>query len=214
MSKLNPFTKKPTAQEMIRESKRGLVRSSRSVDRDIGGLQAEEKKLIAEIKRTSKNGNKVATKNLALQLVKLRQQIAKLQKTRGQIVGMTTHTQTMSTSSSVVSAMEGANKVTTAMNEAMAPEKQKKILMEFQRQSAQMNIKSENISDTIDDVLDDDDIQNETDNLTNQILGEIGIDTAAQLVSTPTNKISRKNSAFAESSDLDIERLLAGFRNQ
>lgn len=39
---------------------------------------------------------KVATKNLALQLVKLRQQIAKLQKTRGQIVGMTTHTQVQS----------------------------------------------------------------------------------------------------------------------
>lgn len=30
-------------------------------------------------------------------------------------------------------------------------------------------MQSENISDTIDDVLDDDDIQNETDNLTNQV---------------------------------------------
>lgn len=79
---------------------------------------SQEKKLLAEIKRTAKTGNEVtilhlapvnyiefsltylclfiwqaATKILARQLVRLRQQIANLQGSRAQMRGIATHTQ-------------------------------------------------------------------------------------------------------------------------
>jgi hypothetical protein len=84
-------------------------------------FQQQEKKLVAEIKRTAKTGNEVlllyyiqfqviiflcrpysmvflllpqaATKILARQLIRLRQQISNLQGSRAQIRGIATHTQ-------------------------------------------------------------------------------------------------------------------------
>ncbi|XP_022868071.1 vacuolar protein sorting-associated protein 2 homolog 2-like [Olea europaea var. sylvestris] len=63
------------------------------IEREINALQLEEKKLVAEIKRTAKTGNDAATKILARQLVRLRQQIANLQGSRAQMRGIATHTQ-------------------------------------------------------------------------------------------------------------------------
>jgi hypothetical protein len=37
------------------------------------------------------------------------------------------------------------------------------------------------VSDSIEDALDSDDLEEETDDLTNQVLDEIGVDTAAQV---------------------------------
>lgn len=42
-------------------------------------------------------------------------------------------------------------------------------------------MQGEMVSDSIDDALDGDDLEEETDDLTNQVLDEIGVDTAAQV---------------------------------
>ncbi|MCI10236.1 vacuolar protein sorting-associated protein 2-like, partial [Trifolium medium] len=75
-----------------------------------------EKKLVAEIKRTAKTGNEGATKILARQLIRLRQQIANLQGSRAQMRGIATHTQAMHAHSSVAVGMKGATKAMAAMN--------------------------------------------------------------------------------------------------
>ncbi|XLR46749.1 hypothetical protein S83_031409, partial [Arachis hypogaea] len=64
-----------------------------AIEREIGALQLEEKKLLAEIKRTAKTGNEAAIKVLARQLVRLTQQIANLQGSQAQMRGIATHTQ-------------------------------------------------------------------------------------------------------------------------
>ncbi|KAB1223774.1 hypothetical protein CJ030_MR2G016641 [Morella rubra] len=114
---------------------------------------ATEKKLVAEIKRTAKTGNEAATKILARQLVRLRQQIANLQGSRAQMRGIATHTQAMHAHTSVAVGMKGASKAMAAMNKQMAPAKQAKVMMEFQKQSAQMDMTTEMISDAIDDAM-------------------------------------------------------------
>lgn len=47
----------------------------------------------------------------------------------------------------------------------------------------------EMVSDSIEDALDLDDLEEETDDLTNQVLDEIGVDTAAQLASAPKTRL-------------------------
>uniref|UniRef100_A0A1S3Y6A2 Vacuolar protein sorting-associated protein 2 homolog 3-like n=1 Tax=Nicotiana tabacum TaxID=4097 RepID=A0A1S3Y6A2_TOBAC len=86
------------------------------IEKEISALQSEEKKLVAEIKKTAKTGNETATKVLARQLVRLRQQIANLQGSRAQMRGIATHTQAISAQSSVAAGMKGATKAMTAMN--------------------------------------------------------------------------------------------------
>ncbi|KAK1290474.1 hypothetical protein QJS10_CPB18g02028 [Acorus calamus] len=171
---MNIFAKKPTAKEAMRESKREVAHATRGIEREIGALQLEEKKLVAEIKRTAKTGNEAATKILARQLVRLRQQISNLQGSRAQMRGIATHTQ------------------------QMEPAKQAKIIQEFQRQSAQMDMTSEMMSESIDDALDNDEAQEETEELTNQVLDEIGIDVVSQLSAAPKGRIAGKKTQDAE----------------
>lgn len=211
---MNIFAKKPTAKEALRESKKEMANATRGIEREITTLQLEEKKLVAEIKRTAKTGNEAATKTLARQLVRLRQQIAKLQASRAQMRGIATHTQAISAQSSVAVGMKGATKAMSAMNKQMDPAKQAKVMQDFQRQSAQMDMTTEMMSDTIDDALDDDEAEEETEDLTNQVLDEIGVDVASQLSAAPKGRIAGKTTEDVGSSGVDeLEKRLAALRN-
>nr|AFK46729.1 unknown [Lotus japonicus] len=211
---MNLFSKKPTAKEALRESKREMANATRGIEREIGSLQLEEKKLVAEIKRTAKIGNEAATKTLARQLVRLRQQIANLQGSRARMRGIATHTQAMHAHSSVAVGMKGASKAVAAMNKQMDPAKQAKVMLEFQKQSAQMDMTTEMMSDAIDDAIDNDEAEEETDELTNQVLDEIGVDVASQLSTAPKGRVSTKNTENVSSSGIDdLEKRLAALRN-
>ncbi|KAK1397910.1 vacuolar protein sorting-associated protein 2-like [Heracleum sosnowskyi] len=210
---MNIFTKKPTAKEALRESKREMTNATRGIEKEITGLQSEEKKLVAEIKRTAKMGNEGATKILARQLIRLRQQIANLQSSRAQMRGIATHTQAMSAHSSVAVGMKGASNAMSAMNKQMDPAKQAKVMREFQKQSAQMDMTTEMMSEAIDDSLDNDEAEEETEELTNQVLDEIGVDVASQLSAAPKGKIAGKNTEATSSGVDDLEKRLAALRN-
>ncbi|OWM74690.1 hypothetical protein CDL15_Pgr004653 [Punica granatum] len=184
--------------------------ATRGIEREIASLQLEEKKLVAEIKKTAKTGNeasyspsilpqtvfikllKAATRILARQLVRLRQQITNLQGSRAQIRGVATHTQALYASTSISTGMKGATKAMVAMNKQMAPAKQAKVIKEFQKQSAQMDMTIEMMSESIDETLDKDEAEEETEELTNQVLDEIGVDIASQLSSAPKGRIASK----------------------
>ncbi|XP_042516299.1 vacuolar protein sorting-associated protein 2 homolog 3-like [Macadamia integrifolia] len=211
---MNIFAKKPTAKDALRESKREMAHATRGIEKEIGALQLEEKKLLAEIKKTAKTGNEAATKILARQLVRLRQQIAKLQGNRAQMRGIATHTQAMYANTSVAAGMKGASTAMAAMNKQLNPAKQMKVMQEFQRQSAQMDMTTEMMSDTIDDALDNDEAEDETDELTNQVLDEIGVDVASQLSAAPRGRVAGKKSEDVGSSGVDeLEKRLAALRN-
>ncbi|KAJ0970458.1 hypothetical protein J5N97_023335 [Dioscorea zingiberensis] len=210
---MNIFAKKTDPKDALRASKREMANATRGIEREIGALQLEEKKLLAEIKRTAKTGNEAATKILARQLIRLRQQISNLQGSRAQMRGIATHTQAMYANTSVAAGMKGASKAMGAMNKQMEPAKQLKIMQDFQKQSAQMDMTSEMMSDAIDGALDDDNAEEETEDLTNQVLDEIGVDISSQLSSAPKGRIAGKNAQSAESSDVDeLEKRLAALR--
>ncbi|XP_060192096.1 vacuolar protein sorting-associated protein 2 homolog 2-like [Lycium barbarum] len=220
MEKLNSiFKKKTSPKEALRTSKREMTVATRGIEREIASLQMEEKKLVAEIKKTAKTGNEAATKILARQLVRLRQQIVNLQGSRAQIRGVATHTQALYASTSMSTGMKGATKAMTAMNKQMAPAKQVKVIREFQKQSSQLDMTIEMMSESIDETLDKDEAEEETEELTNQVLDEIGVDIASQLSSAPKGRIASKKveNVAPPSSDTaadveELEKRLASLR--
>ncbi|XP_022714636.1 vacuolar protein sorting-associated protein 2 homolog 2-like [Durio zibethinus] len=219
---MNIFKKKTSPKDALRTSKREMAVATRGIEREIASLQLEEKKLVAEIKKTAKTGNEAATRILARQLVRLRQQITNLQGSRAQIRGVATHTQALYASTSISTGMKGATKAMVAMNKQMAPAKQAKVIREFQKQSAQMDMTIEMMSEAIDETLDKDEAEEETEELTNQVLDEIGVDIASQLSSAPKGRIASRNAAPApevnarsESTDVDeLEKRLASLHMQ
>ncbi|XP_010529341.1 PREDICTED: vacuolar protein sorting-associated protein 2 homolog 2 isoform X1 [Tarenaya hassleriana] len=236
---LNIFRKKTSPKDALRTSKREMSVATRDkeqfalppcyllcshvaagIEREISSLQMEEKRLVAEIKKTAKTGNEAATKILARQLVRLRQQITNLQGSRAQVRGVATHTQALYASTSISSGMKGATKAMVAMNKQMAPIKQAKVIKEFQKQSAQLDMTIEMMSEAIDETLDKDEAEEETEELTNQVLDEIGVRVASQLTSAPKGRITPKTAAptsannnSSESTEIEeLERKLASLR--
>ncbi|KAF9586978.1 hypothetical protein IFM89_039850 [Coptis chinensis] len=125
------------------------------------------------------------TRILAHQLVRLRQQITNLQGSRAQIRGVAAHTQAMYASTAISTGMKGATKAMVAMN------------------------KIDMLSESIDETLDKDELE-ETEELTNQVLDEIGVDIASQLSSAPKGRISSKkveNVVLARPGSTDVEDL-------
>ncbi|KAJ9565747.1 hypothetical protein OSB04_001713 [Centaurea solstitialis] len=158
-----------------------------------------------------------ATKILARQLVRLRQQITNLQGSRAQIRGVATHTQALYANTSISTGMKGATKAMVAMNKEMAPAKQAKVIKEFQTQSAQLDMTIEMMSESIDETLDKDEAEEETEELTNQVLDEIGVGIASQLSSAPKGRIGPKKVDNAAPSSVlndvdDLEKRLASLR--
>ncbi|KAJ0962398.1 hypothetical protein J5N97_030226 [Dioscorea zingiberensis] len=71
-----------TPTELLRESKRTL---DQSIERERQGLQAQEKKLIVEIKKTAKQGPMGVVKVMAKDLVRTRNQITKFYALKSQL---------------------------------------------------------------------------------------------------------------------------------
>ncbi|PKA51933.1 Vacuolar protein sorting-associated protein 2 like 1 [Apostasia shenzhenica] len=208
-------------EKLLRENKRMLDRSIREIERERQGLQNQEKKLIAEIKKAAKQGqmkvlfentvqlcvqqgcwtmlfNEVAmsqidgaVKVMAKDLVRTRHQVTKFYALKSQLQGVSLRIQTMKSTQAMGEAMKGVTKAMRQMNRQMNLPALQKIMQEFEMQNERMEMVSEVMGDAIDDALDGDEEEEETEELVNQVLDEIGIDINSELVKAPTSAVAK-----------------------
>ncbi|RZS09858.1 hypothetical protein BHM03_00040983 [Ensete ventricosum] len=206
------FGKKKTpagALPLLRENKRMLDKSIRDIERERQGLQAQEKKLIVEIKKTAKQGQMAAVKVMAKDLIRTRHQITKFYALKSQLQGVSLRIQvnfgfqirllghyslydqhnhhhvcclqTLKSTQAMGEAMKGVTKAMTQMNRQMNLPALQKIMQEFELQNEKMEMVSEVMGDAIDDALEGDAEEEETEELVNQVLDEIGVDINAEV---------------------------------
>mmetsp|Transcript_11513 Transcript_11513/g.36408 ORF Transcript_11513/g.36408 Transcript_11513/m.36408 type:complete len:142 (+) Transcript_11513:455-880(+) len=140
--------------------------------------------------------------------------MTKLVGSKAQLQGVNTNMAAAVATQSVIKSMEGAGKVMGKMNGMMDPAEQQKNLMEFAKANEMMDMKSDMINDAIDGALDGDDVEEETDELVNSVLDEIGVDTAAQMasVSAPRAQVGAVAAAQEEDEDDELVRRMAALR--
>lgn len=184
------FGKRKTPAELLRENKRMLDKSIREIERERQGLQAQEKKLIVEIKKTAKQGQMGAVKVMAKDLIRTRHQITKFYALKSQLQGVSLRIQTLKSTQAMGEAMKGVTKAMGQMNRQMNLPALQKIMQEFERQNERMEMVSEVMGDAIDDALEGDEEEEETEELVNQVLDEIGIDINAELVKAPSTAVA------------------------
>ncbi|XP_054785803.1 vacuolar protein sorting-associated protein 2 homolog 1-like [Prosopis cineraria] len=184
------FGKRKTPAELLRENKRMLDKSIREIERERQSLQSQEKKLIAEIKKTAKQGQMGAVRVMAKDLVRTRHQIEKFYKLKSQLQGVSLRIQTLKSTHAMGEAMKGVTKAMGQMNRRMNLPSLQKIMQEFERQNERMELTTEVMGDAIDDALEGDEEEEETEELVNQVLDEIGIDINQELVNAPSAAIA------------------------
>ncbi|KAF8401059.1 hypothetical protein HHK36_014362 [Tetracentron sinense] len=176
--------------ELLRENKRMLDKSIREIERERQGLQAQEKKLILEIKKSAKQGQMGAVKVMAKDLIRTRHQVEKFYKLKSQLQGVSLRIQTLKSTQAMGEAMKGVTKAMGQMNRQMNLPSLQKIMQEFERQNEKMEMVTEVMGDAIDDALEGDEEEEETEELVNQVLDEIGIDINSELLNAPSTSVA------------------------
>ncbi|KAI8553394.1 hypothetical protein RHMOL_Rhmol05G0012700 [Rhododendron molle] len=176
--------------ELLRENKRMLDKSIREIERERQGLQAQEKKLIVQIKNNAKQGQMGAVKVMAKDLIRTRHQVEKFYKLKSQLQGVSLRIQTLKSTQAMGEAMKGVTKAMGQMNRQMNLPALQKIMQEFEMQNEKMEMVSEVMGDAIDDALEGDEEEEETEDLVNQVLDEIGIDINSELLNAPSSAVA------------------------
>ncbi|KAJ2899247.1 ESCRT-III subunit protein did4 [Coemansia aciculifera] len=192
------FGKRMTPQEALRNNIRALKKAQRELDRERSKMEAQEKKLIADIRKSAKADQRDACKVMAKDLVRTRRYIQKFYKMGTSLQGVSLRIQSMSSNQQMATAMRGATSAMKSMNKSMNLPGMQKVLMDFEKESATMDMKEELMNDAIDDAMEDDEMDDEevSDELVNKILDEINLEGNQAMGAVP--KTIRDQSAVAE----------------
>eukprot|EP00891_Asterochloris_glomerata_P000276 jgi/Astpho2/276/Aster-02166 len=165
-----------------------LDKAIRELDRERAALQTQEKRTVAEIKKTAKQGQMDAVKVMAKSLIRNRHAVTKMYNLKGQLQAVSLRIQTLKSTQAMADAMKGATKAMGMMNKQMNLPALQRIMMEFDRQNERMEMTSEVMGDAIDDAFEAEDEEEETNTLVSQVLDEIGVNLDVDLVNAPGQK--------------------------
>ncbi|XP_027019733.1 charged multivesicular body protein 2b [Tachysurus fulvidraco] len=203
--------KKKTVDDVIKEQNKELRGTQRQITRDRAALEKQEKQLEMEIKKMAKTGNKEACKILAKQLVQLRKQKTRTYAVSSKVTSMSTQTKLMNSQMKMAGAMGTTAKTMQAVNKKMDPQKTLQTMQNFQKETAKMEMTEEMINDTLDDLFEDSGDEEESQDIVNQVLDEIGIEITGKMAHAPAasrNKPAASTSKADGISDEEIERQL------
>uniref|UniRef100_A0A8U7P8G7 Charged multivesicular body protein 2A n=2 Tax=Passeriformes TaxID=9126 RepID=A0A8U7P8G7_CORMO len=155
------FGRRKTPEELLRQNQRALARAVRELDRERQKLEAQEKKIIVDIKKMAKQGQMDAVRVMAKDLVRTRRYVRKFIAMRANVQGVALRVQTLKSNSAMASAMRGVTRAMATMNRQLKLPQIQRILLEFQKQSELMDMKEELMNDAIDDALGDEDDEDE-----------------------------------------------------
>lgn len=180
------FGARKTPAELLRQHQRALTKAQRELDRERTKLEAQEKKVIADIKMAAKANQMNACKVMAKDLVRTRRYVQKFYNMKTQLQAVSLRIQTLRSNQQMADAMKGATAAMKGMNKTMNLPAIQRIMTDFERESEVMDMKEEMMSDAIDDVMEDEDDEEESETIVQQVLDEIGIHLDQSLADTPS----------------------------
>ena len=178
------------------------------MDREMRELDRQEKQITMELKQRAKAANSSSDptlKTLAKQLVQVRQQRTKLHSAKAQIGAMGMHAQV---TASQVAAVQAIGSVTESMktaNKQMDMKQTMKIMTDFQKENERLTVKEEMMDDVLMDAFDTEGVEEEADQVTNQVLAELGVELDQQMVGldAPKTKLETTEAPVAEKDALE-----------
>jgi len=174
-----------TAKEAARETKREVRSAQRGMDREIRELDRQEKTVLMDIKKRAKiagvSKSDSALRALSKQLVQVRQSKDQLQNSKSQIGSLSLKATAMASQVAAATAVGNVTSAMGAANNAINIGKMTKEMAEFMKQNETMDLKEELFNDALADAFDGEDVEEEADAVTDQVLAELGLELAGQM---------------------------------
>jgi hypothetical protein len=214
---MNLFQKKPTPKEKAKaaqkETKLTVRSNQRQMDRDIRDLDRQEKLLLQQIKARAKTAGVDPQKDSGLraqakELVQLRKQREKLYETKAHLSSVGMQATAMASQVSMVTAMGNVSGALSAANSVMDAKKLGQTMAEFARQNETAQMKEEMMNDALAAAFDDDELEEEADDVTGQILAELGVEMDQKMVGlNAPSKIAGATSTITEEEEALMDAL-------
>lgn len=179
---VNLIRKKKPLKTVLRENKRTVNRAVRELDREKVGLEREEKRLADDIKKAARGQQMATVKIMAKDLVRTRQQVAKLIEMRSHLQGCALKLQTVKSHQAMAEAMNNTTKAMVKMNKTFDTMYMSKIMAQFEKENAKTEMMQEIMGDAIDDTLQNGvETEEEENEIVDQVLDEIGISMSTEI---------------------------------
>merc|ERR1712183_323880 len=144
---------------------------------------------------------------LAKQLIQLRQQRSKLNNTKSQIGAMGMHATTISSQVAAANAFGSVTSALKATNAQMNTAEMMKIMTEFTKENERLQMNEE--------IFDDDGIDEEAEQVTSQVLAELGVEMDSKFVglNAPAVKPQTKEALSLEEQNI-LEGILPDLKSR
>ncbi|KAF2069764.1 hypothetical protein CYY_008916 [Polysphondylium violaceum] len=208
---MNLFNNKKDPNKELKESKRELTKSSREMDREINRLRIVEKDYLKQIKSLALANRMDEAKRLTRDLVKLREQIERLQSTKTTMSAVSTKTTTIASQQKMAKAMENATKAMSLANAQYDVAKLQKTMNEYQKQVYHADLSEEMLHD----MFEDEEMDQEADDILSKVVDEVVLDNYSKMPSVRDGSLPtaiESSSSKREVSDDEIERMLSSLR--
>lgn len=194
---------------MSRESDRQVMRAQRDMQRERIRLEAEEKRIMAEVKSLGRQGRMAEARMLAKNLVQVRNAKAKTFQAGIQMAAIGNQTKMATANAAMMNVMGQATGVMQTANLLSDPQKQMNMVQEFDMQSEKYKLNQEMTDEVLDSVLGGSEIDGETDDVLNSVLDEIGLEvagkgTAAPAIRPQQQAVPSQTQAIEETDDSDL----------
>jgi len=216
---MNFFAKKPTPKEAAmaakKETRKEVRSGQRDMEREIRELERQEKQVMAELKQRAKApgvnpATDSALKAMAKQLVNVRQQRGKLFAAKAHLGAVGMHANSMASQVAAASAIGSVTNAMSVANNAISAKDTQMIMQQFMMENERLAVKEEMMNDALIDAFDNDEVEEEADNITSQVLAELGVELDSKMVGldAPANRLEAEEQAALEDALPDLKARL------
>jgi charged multivesicular body protein 2A len=170
-----------SGKETIKDYQRKISGNARSLEREVSRMDLREGVMQKELAKYAKDGKMEAATAKAKEIVRLRAHKERVRSAKGQMTGLAQQLQTIHSTGQIQEAMAETTQMLHTLNSRMDIGNVSRMLVEFEKQSVQMQNRQELMNDTLDAGFEADGEQEDCNEAVIGVLEEVGLDMRARL---------------------------------
>ena len=176
-----PARPRNTARDLSRQNQRVINRAQRDLAAERMRLEAQERKIVAEIKALGRQNRVQDARVLAKHLVAVRDRKAKTFQASVQASSIGMEASAAATNAKVVDIMGKTTEVIKRTNEVTNQGRHMEVLQQFDAEKEKYKLNQEMTDELLDSTLGDMDADTESEAVLNSVLDEIGLEVSSSM---------------------------------
>lgn len=188
-------TPQQQARELARQNDRTINRAQREMARERLRLEAEEKKIMSEIKAMGRKGRMVEARMLAKNLVQVRNAKARTYQASIQAGAVGSQARMAQANATMMGVVDSTRQVMANANGLNDPQKHMRMMQDFEMETEKYKLNEEMTDEVLDSVLGGSEVEGETDDVLNAVLDEIGFEVSGRMGEAPSMRPAAQQDA-------------------